>query len=281
MSTEHQPTPTLRAGHIQADTGVIGDALAALAVVAAPAETSQDDAWPKLDKPAKVGGITFRPGVSTRLVVEAAMRAYSTAEALKGVSAEQFAEMSRGIQALLAPVVPGTPTVDALGVPALAASADHALCSEAAHASLGGKLTALTAQSAAEKQRARQMADAATRAEFERKQSVVRAFFAAAWAAFESDIQRGVMPKAVSLGNKTFREAHTILSAYSWQLPDKGGWQAGGRGIWSKDNLFNEEWQAFLAQCDANGLVPRWTYDYDGGGMDSWFDLVVIPKQGA
>lgn len=35
-----------------------------------------DQAWPKLDKPAKVGGGRFQAGVSTQLVVEAAQRLY-------------------------------------------------------------------------------------------------------------------------------------------------------------------------------------------------------------
>lgn len=34
------------------------------------------DAWPKLDKPAKVGPGRFQVGVSSRLVVEAAQRQY-------------------------------------------------------------------------------------------------------------------------------------------------------------------------------------------------------------
>lgn len=35
-----------------------------------------DQAWPKLDRPAKVGGGRFQAGVSTQLVVEAAQRLY-------------------------------------------------------------------------------------------------------------------------------------------------------------------------------------------------------------
>ena len=37
---------------------------------------AEDDGWPKLGKPARVGNTTFAPRVSSRLVVECAQRAY-------------------------------------------------------------------------------------------------------------------------------------------------------------------------------------------------------------
>lgn len=53
-----------------------------------------EDGWPKLDKPAKVIG-TFGAGVSTRLVVEAAQRAYAYGEETKVLTPVEAREKER------------------------------------------------------------------------------------------------------------------------------------------------------------------------------------------
>lgn len=62
-----------------ADDGVVGmhatrkpNAVQNVALYALPPQ--QPDTWPTLDKPAKVGPVRFNPGLSARLVVEAAQR---------------------------------------------------------------------------------------------------------------------------------------------------------------------------------------------------------------
>lgn len=46
------------------------------AALAHPSPTQAEQHWPKLEQPAKVGGVRFSAGVSSRLVVEAAQRLY-------------------------------------------------------------------------------------------------------------------------------------------------------------------------------------------------------------
>ncbi|HDL5089444.1 TPA: hypothetical protein PXD14_006458, partial [Pseudomonas aeruginosa] len=52
------------------------DASRARAALAQPSPAQAEQHWPKLEKPAQVGAIRFRAGLSSRLVVEAAQRLY-------------------------------------------------------------------------------------------------------------------------------------------------------------------------------------------------------------
>ncbi|MFG8636777.1 hypothetical protein ACEPT5_05920 [Pseudomonas aeruginosa] len=63
-------TDALLVEHMAAE---IADLRAALAQ---PSPTQAEQHWPKLEQPAKVGGVRFSAGVSSRLVVEAAQRLY-------------------------------------------------------------------------------------------------------------------------------------------------------------------------------------------------------------
>lgn len=63
-------TDALLVEHMAAE---IADLRAALAH---PSPTQAEQHWPKLEQPAKVGGVRFSAGVSSRLVVEAAQRLY-------------------------------------------------------------------------------------------------------------------------------------------------------------------------------------------------------------
>jgi len=54
-----------------------------------------DDGWPKLETPARVGGGTFGKGVSSRLVVEAAQRAYQYAGEHRDLTREQARDAER------------------------------------------------------------------------------------------------------------------------------------------------------------------------------------------
>ncbi|MDV3443623.1 hypothetical protein R0G64_29850 [Pseudomonas otitidis] len=80
-----------------ADDGVVGmhatrkpNAVQNVALYAIPPQ--QPDAWPTLDKPAKVGPARFNPGLSARLVVEAAQRQheYSQQPEVEAARLERF-----------------------------------------------------------------------------------------------------------------------------------------------------------------------------------------------
>jgi len=59
----------------------------------------QPDAWPTLDKPAKVGPVRFNPGLSARLVVEAAQRQheYSQQPEVEAARLERFGAFMREV----------------------------------------------------------------------------------------------------------------------------------------------------------------------------------------
>ena len=59
----------------------------------------QPDAWPTLDKPAKVGPVRFNPGLSARLVVEAAQRQheYSQWPEVEAARLERFGAFMREV----------------------------------------------------------------------------------------------------------------------------------------------------------------------------------------
>lgn len=59
----------------------------------------QPDAWPTLDKPAKVGAVLFNPGLSARLVVEAAQRQheYSQQPEIEAARLERFGAFMREV----------------------------------------------------------------------------------------------------------------------------------------------------------------------------------------
>lgn len=54
------------------------------------AEPSEPYKWPKLSEPARVGGFVFRPGVSTRLVVDRALREHKLHVARAPLTAEEM-----------------------------------------------------------------------------------------------------------------------------------------------------------------------------------------------
>lgn len=63
------------------------------------AEPVAEDAWPKLDKPAMVGGGSFGKGVTTRFVVEAAQRLYEREAENRSKTPEQRIEDERNRRA--------------------------------------------------------------------------------------------------------------------------------------------------------------------------------------
>ncbi|MGR1218553.1 hypothetical protein ACUYGA_16930 [Metapseudomonas otitidis] len=57
----------------------------------------QPDTWPTLDKPAKVGAVLFNPGLSARLVVEAAQRQHEYSQQPE-VEAERLERFKRAMR---------------------------------------------------------------------------------------------------------------------------------------------------------------------------------------
>ncbi|MDG9784687.1 hypothetical protein [Metapseudomonas otitidis] len=87
-----------------ADDGVVGmhatrkpNAVQNVALYAIPPQ--QPDTWPTLDKPAKVGAVLFNPGLSARLVVEAAQRQheYSQQPEVEAARLERFGAFMREV----------------------------------------------------------------------------------------------------------------------------------------------------------------------------------------
>lgn len=105
-------------------------------------------------------------------------------------------------------------------------------------------------------------------------EQAVRHFFDAAWDKFSTNILAGRVAGAIELGNKTHRTAHSALDAYRWIIP-KGGWRAGGKGIWTAGHNFHYLWLEFLVKCTENGLIPAWSDASNGDGMDNWLVLTV------
>jgi hypothetical protein len=71
----------------------------AVTALARPGQAQLFD-WPKLEKPARAGGVVFIPGVSSHLVVEAAQRLYSAFELDHPCAPGQIQEDERNRRAL-------------------------------------------------------------------------------------------------------------------------------------------------------------------------------------
>lgn len=141
--------------------------------------------------------------------------------------------------------------------------------------SLGDRLKQIGATA---EERARvEAADKQARKEREAAEEVatVRAFFNAAWLQFTTNIAEGRLPGSITLGRRSHDKAHTLLGAYSWNLPWCQKWQAGGKGIWNQPSKFARMWTEFLVGCEENGLSPVWAYEHDGMGVESWWVLTV------
>lgn len=65
------------------------DIVAKVAATNVELEQIRTEGWPKLDKPARVGGGTFGVGVSTKLVVSAAQAAYANEAERRAMTKEQ------------------------------------------------------------------------------------------------------------------------------------------------------------------------------------------------
>lgn len=104
-----------------------------------------------------------------------------------------------------------------------------------------------------------------------------RFFFDYAFRIFEHRLLNGKAAGVVALGGKTFREAAFVLRTYQWSIPPQSNrrWRSEGIGIWTPTNALYPLWEEFEARCKAAGLAPHWSYAYDGGNVESWFELSV------
>lgn len=107
----------------------------------------------------------------------------------------------------------------------------------------------------------------------------VQHFFEYAFRVFEHRLLNGKPPGHISLGGRTFRDVATMLSTFRWDIPygTSVDWRTQGRGIWTPSNKYHSLWLDFEARCAEVGLTPVWSPAHDGVGVESWFDLTVVP----
>lgn len=103
-----------------------------------------------------------------------------------------------------------------------------------------------------------------------------RHFFDVAFRLFEQRLLNGVVPGVVHLGGKTFRDVAFQLRTFSWRIPNTATWRE-GVGVWSPVHPAHDIWLEFEARCAAQGIQPKWSYDHDGVGIESWYSLTVEP----
>jgi len=122
-------------------------------------------------------------------------------------------------------------------------------------------------------------------AEFERRQAIAATFFEKAKAQFTEKIQGGAVPSdlRIQVGGHLYTshliDTHTefakIFDGYSHITTDTPkGRQPQPKSLHTE---YAQLWGDFQLWAQSNGLVAHWEPAWDGGGMDSWWILVVFP----
>lgn len=97
----------------------------------------------------------------------------------------------------------------------------------------------------------------------------VEQFFASAQQSITQDIQANRAVKPIQLGHGQNGLVYSHLMAYRWN--------GDSAGIEQPRHPYYPVWERFAAWANANDLRPKWKYLHDGGGIDSWYELVVTP----
>lgn len=139
-----------------------------------------------------------------------------------------------------------------------------------------GEILAQTQQ--AEKDNTRHAAERQARQESEealQKFQVVEKFFESAKAFFEDGIRQQIAVRKLSImvgsefrGSSDNVEVADILRLHS---------ASGKDPECTKSGRYFSLWQDFAFWCAQCGLAPKWVYEWDGGGMSSWYRLKVEP----
>lgn len=133
----------------------------------------------------------------------------------------------------------------------------------------------------AEENNTRALAEAraqAASAEELKKFRLVEAFFEKAKAYFSEGILAGSPTAKLSImvgsefrGQRDNVEVEPLICGYCNDSKAR---------VLDPKHPYHSLWQAFEAWCVQNDLTPTWHYEYDGGGMSSWYRLRVSPQKG-
>ncbi|MBC8739778.1 hypothetical protein F6X40_23990 [Paraburkholderia sp. UCT31] len=96
----------------------------------------------------------------------------------------------------------------------------------------------------------------------------VEAFFGAVRETVIAQIEAGRAPKPFALGQADTREVARVLGVSSWSQT---------AGIVEPRHKYHSVWLDFSEWLKSNGLEATWKYDWDNGGIHSWFNLTVKP----
>lgn len=134
--------------------------------------------------------------------------------------------------------------------------------------SLGEKLKASKTKEEEDKMFAMRMKLQQEARDAEERIQCVTTFFENAKRQFIIDIESG-KPRVqiVKLSSRKEPKAYDILKVYNWNDPKNA--------IMNKTHPYNPIWAEFEAWCLSNGLKPKMEYAYDGGGVESWYELSV------
>lgn len=151
--------------------------------------------------------------------------------------------------------------------------------SQAAGLSLGARLAQT---SRAEAENTRELAEARARqasAEELRNFQLVERFFADAKDYFTQGILAGTPTAKLTImvgreyaGQSANTDVEQLICGYNSSNTPQ---------VLDPKHKYHSLWREFEAWCIQNELKPAWTYEWDGGGMTSWYRLRIAPLQGA
>lgn len=141
--------------------------------------------------------------------------------------------------------------------------------------SLGERLKAINAQTKAQQAEKLLREKAEADAKFAAEVETIRQFFMSARSHVERAIEAGRAPTPFKLGRGNHNEAASILKTYKWPNKPIGGTELRAGAFWPAD--FFSLWLEFERWLTENDLSAEFDYCYDGGGIESWYELVVTP----
>ena len=101
----------------------------------------------------------------------------------------------------------------------------------------------------------------------------VQQYFDSAREDITEDISNDLPVREITLGKRGDDSAGvaSILQTYSWNY----NIHQPGRSIEYPQHAYYAVWEGFQQWANAEGLEVKFTYDYDGGGIESWHVLKV------
>lgn len=139
-----------------------------------------------------------------------------------------------------------------------------------------GEILAQTKQEEADNTRRAAERKARQESEAELKKfRAVETFFETAKAFFETGIREQIAVRKLSImvGAEYCGKTENMEVYHALGLSSASGTDP--RCV--KSGPYHSLWQDFTFWCAQCGLVPKWVYEWDGGGMSSWYQLKVEP----